>query len=455
MASIFIKGRCRIPFGGNCDSDCHMLDTISDACAGRRRYQIIFCSWLYQRWMGCGLLYRFFLLHCCSDVSVQADQGKTALDKSGRVLSIFSTNFYGAKDKTVFRQEKAGTCHTFFHGNFIWISGVDGGENLQNYAIVLGGLELEFMRKLALYLREHLDSRIEVEICSEPAYGTMPENRQAVWMGSEKFLQDIAARDPDSRRIVLGDEEREEDTWLFRFQSREKLCRDIWKKCRTFGFQPMRGVRCGRKNRIALTSDSSVGKLLAFSMVCAQIFGKKSSVLYVNLSEFCGMEELFEIQADQDFSDLLLKLRRGEEISLEEYTGQLGRVDFILPPQNPMILHEMRPEDMERFLEVLDRQNQYGQEVLVLGDAVYGSDRLFASCRRIFQLTEQGVLHGCVKNERTTFLRQCLGERYEDVVEQITLPVISAQEKGDALIEEWISGALGRIAEKCLEGEQI
>ena len=147
---------------------------------------------------------------------------------------------------------------------------------MQNYVIVLGGLELEFMRKLALYLREHLDSRIEVEICSESAYGTMPENRQAVWMGSEKFLQDIAARDPDSHRIVLGDEEREENTWLFRFQSREKLCRDIWKKCRTFGFQPMRGVRCGRKNRIALTSDSSVGKLLAFSMVCAQIFGKKS-----------------------------------------------------------------------------------------------------------------------------------------------------------------------------------
>lgn len=326
---------------------------------------------------------------------------------------------------------------------------------MQNYAIVLGGLELEFMRKLALYLREHLDSRIEVEICSESAYGTMPENRQAVWIGSEKFLQDIAARDPVSHRIILGDEERTEDNWLFRFQSREKLCRDIWKKCRIFGFQPMHGGRCGRKNRIALTSDSTVGKLLAFSMVCAQILGKKTSVLYVNLSEFCGMEELFEIQEDQDFSDLLLRLRRGEEIRLEEYTGQFGRVDFILPPKNPMILHEMKPEDMERFLEVLDRQNQYGQEVLVLGDAVYGSDRLFASCRRIFHLTEQGVLHGCVKNERTTFLRQCLGERYEDVVEQITLPVISAQEKGDALIEEWISGALGRIAEKCLEGEQI
>lgn len=321
---------------------------------------------------------------------------------------------------------------------------------MQKYAIVLGGLETGYMRKLALYFKGRLDMRVQVEISekSEP-WLDVCDSEEKIWVGSKEFIRAVQEHTQSQQVIILGEEDIETENQIFRYQSCEKIYRGILAKSQRMQRFPSAAESGKIQNRLVVTTDGSAGELLAFSMICAQVLGKNARVLYVNLSECCGMEELFCLERDRDLSDLFLEMRRGKEIHPEAFIRTLEYADYLMPVSNPMILHEINEEDMEHFLELLNQLNGYEWIVFALGNTLCGCEKICAVASRIFHLSGNGMLHACERNAWMTFLYQCLGNRQLEI-EQIAMMDMPVENCGRNLIDDWLEGVPGQIVERYL-----
>lgn len=322
---------------------------------------------------------------------------------------------------------------------------------MRHCSIVLGGLESGYMKKLALYLKERLALQVQVGILKdEEPQADKDDAISKIWVGSESFIRYLRDFTQCRNLIILTEDEEEDETHVFQYQSCEKLYRSIWMRCQRMLHFPDAGIVGKKQHWLVVTTDSSVGALLAFSMVCAQILGEKANVLYVNLSECCGMEELFSLEHDLDLSDLFLELRKEKDVHLEKYAGRMEQADYLMPMSNPTILHETDDEDMKRFLHMIHSSTRYEWIVFAVGNTLCGCEQIFVSAERIFHLSGNGIANSCVRNAWLRFIHQCQNEEGAEI-EQIPVAEAGGDSCGSHLIYEWMEGMPGKMARKYLE----
>ena len=179
-----------------------------------------------------------------------------------------------------------------------------------------------------------------------------------------------------ARCIVLAEEEGTEEMVICRYQSCEKVCQRILFFCRKRGGAALVS-QTNRQKWLVMTADCTVSQMLAFSVTLAYLLGQKGRTLYLNLSECSGMGELFLMDPGTDLSDMILELRQDEGVLLEAFTRRLEQVDCILPPDNPMVLHEIREQDVEKILRKVQETDLYEYVVLALGSSCCGCDLFF------------------------------------------------------------------------------
>ncbi len=315
---------------------------------------------------------------------------------------------------------------------------------MQNNSVILGGYEKSYMEKLALYLGSRMGEQVTVGMATHP-----DGDGDSVYIGSEKFISEAKTRTPESKCIILSEDEGE-DT-ICRYQSRERLYQQIMERYQRFYAMP-RAARNGRQRWMVLVGTENAAVLTAFSLTCAMILSEKAKALFLNLSAASGMERLFLLERGVDLSDLTEALRRDGEVSLEAYVRQMEGVDFVMPPSNPMILSELREADISGIAEAVARHSEYEYVVVALGHACCGCDRLFRMAERIFLLTKRGHLSDCGSGEWRDFISLCLGSS-EKTPERITIPEIEADGSGIHLLHDWREGAIGQLARIYLKGE--
>ena len=75
----------------------------------------------------------------------------------------------------------------------------------------------------------------------------------------------------------------------------------------------------------------------SFALALAQILGREKSVLYLNMEEYSGFEELFEKEYPYTLSDLLYFVRQeqaGITVKMNSMIQGMGSMDFIPPVQS-------------------------------------------------------------------------------------------------------------------------
>ncbi len=325
---------------------------------------------------------------------------------------------------------------------------------MRNHSVIIGGFEPVYMQKLALYLGSRMGEDTRVAIAGSAPEAAAAEaavtDADTVWIGSEAFLASVRAQRTDARCVLLAEEE--EEHAVYRYQSCEKLYQQIMLRYRQIPGVPVDIPRTSKQHWIVLTTDGAAASLLAFSVTCAQILGGRGRVLYLNLSECSGMAELFLLEPGTDLSDLAAALRREEPAALEACVRQIEQMDYIMPPANPMILHELRESDIERLIGAVRQREEYGHIVVALGNSCCGCDRFFRIAERIFHLTSKEALCACSQREWMEFITICRGPGGAPV-ERIRLPQIAAEGSGFALLHAWRDGPPGQLARIYLDGE--
>ena len=332
---------------------------------------------------------------------------------------------------------------------------------MQNPVVVIGGLEKSYMQKLALYLNTRIGKDGYVELLEGSARQTdmvhqnVNHQREKHWelaVGSESFVEALQEAGQAEQILILTDTEEEDETHISQYQSRAVLFQKIIARYHSIASIGMQMTTVKQQHWIVCTGGNR-GILMAVSVLCAWILARRQRVLYVEFSENSGLISVFQLEyGTADLSDLFLQLRKESGTSFELFTRQLEGIDYIQPPENAMILYEIREEDLQAFLKPLSMEGRYDAVVFSMGSMICGCQLIFSQAERILQISGIDLCSRCAAGEEDVFLKKCCSE---EKITKLEVSELSGELPGVHLLHEWSESETGRRIRQILDRQEF
>lgn len=336
---------------------------------------------------------------------------------------------------------------------------------MRNYHITFCGLEADYMKKLALYMKQRLQGRADVGIwegelfseCLKEAKKNEGQCLHHVWIGSAECIRWLE-QNTDYRHLIIMRQEQEcelERDSIFQYQPCSGIYAEFWQCCKEFGIcESSEGVP-EHQGWIYVTGKGISGSCMPFAVMLARGMNKNGKVLLVTLSECSGIRELLLLEEGHDFADLVLGLRSDPEMGIEHYVGQIEGLDFILPSLNPMHLYEVTDTDMDIFLRSIRKKCEYKYVVFLAENCLQGTDRILRGCSHVFLLKNEDAFGTVCANGFRTFYKMCMDGMHQDRLSEIASQRVYAGtppniQCGRHLVWEWEKAMNGQVIDECI-----
>ena len=144
-----------------------------------------------------------------------------------------------------------------------------------------------------------------------------------------------------------------------------------------------------KKTTVIYGIYSPVGRCLktSFALTLGQILAKEKAVLYLNLEEYAGFEELMGKGFSQNLSDLLYFVRQENGNLIYKMNGMIQTVnnlDYIPPVRTPEDIRGTEWEDWENLIKEIVSHSSYEVVILDIGGAIDGIFQMLDMCNRIY-----------------------------------------------------------------------
>ena len=144
-----------------------------------------------------------------------------------------------------------------------------------------------------------------------------------------------------------------------------------------------------KKTTEVLGVYSPLGRCLktSFALTLGQILARDRAVLYLNLEEYAGFEELMGHGFSHNLSDLLYYVRQDNQNLAVKMNGMIQTINnlgFIPPVQAPADIIGTSWEDWEKLLQELVMHSSYEVIILDIGNGVEEVFQLLDQCKRIY-----------------------------------------------------------------------
>lgn len=134
------------------------------------------------------------------------------------------------------------------------------------------------------------------------------------------------------------------------------------------------------------------------ALTISQILGKEKNVLYLNLEEYSGFEELLHRKFAYTLSDLLYYVRQdvsGLNVKLDSMIQSMGSVDFIPPVQSPDDIRGTSWQDWERLLQEIVLRSSYETIVLDIGNGIEEVFQMLDMCNVVYVPARSDQISRC------------------------------------------------------------
>jgi hypothetical protein len=136
----------------------------------------------------------------------------------------------------------------------------------------------------------------------------------------------------------------------------------------------------------------------SFALTLGQILAKERAVLYLNLEEYSGFEELMGKSFNHNLSDLLYFVRQENQNLIHKINGMVQTVnnlDYIPPVQTPADIRGTPWHDWERLIQEIVMHSSYEVLILDIGNEVDETFQLLDMCKRIYMPVLSDIVSGC------------------------------------------------------------
>lgn len=227
--------------------------------------------------------------------------------------------------------------------------------------------------------REHLESYIK---SNEP--DVLLTGEECYYEGIRKMYQ--------GRIIMLLDEPEDSDSveklygqnvvGVYRYQSSEILYKEVAK-----GGGLVRKKGSDSVNTITVYSPVYAEPKVTFVLTLAKVLGEKYKVLYLNLEEFSGLDELLPDVERGTLSDAIYYYRQGKAAALDKIKQIINTVsgfDYITPVKCAEDISSIEPEEMLDFIDCIGKEMAYDVVILDVSESVREKWKILESSTRLY-----------------------------------------------------------------------
>ncbi|MBU5482440.1 hypothetical protein KQI91_14750 [Blautia sp. MSJ-19] len=124
-----------------------------------------------------------------------------------------------------------------------------------------------------------------------------------------------------------------------------------------------------------------------FALTLAQILAREKTVLYLNLEEYSGFEELLQKKFPHTLSDLLYFVKQGRTgliVKMNSMLQSMGQVDFLPPVQSPEDIRGTSWQDWEYLFQELVLHSAYEAVVIDIGNGIEEVFQMLDLCTTVY-----------------------------------------------------------------------
>lgn len=241
---------------------------------------------------------------------------------------------------------------------------------------------------------------------------------------------------------------------IYKYQKTENILREVMCYYAEAGssirsrFQLTEGMEM-----IAVYSPIKRSLKTSFAMTLGQILAENRRVLYINLEDYSGFNQIMKISYMTDMSDLLYYISQGKPNfmwKLASMVQSIGALDYIPPAISPLDITKITKE---QWLSFFGELKKCGYDIIILdiGDCVNGIYDILRLCKIVYTpVRDDGISYA--KLEQYEALLRIM--EYEDVLEKtvkLSFSYFKGLERG---LDRLVYSELGTYVRKLLEQTQ-
>ena len=203
---------------------------------------------------------------------------------------------------------------------------------------------------------------------------------------------------------------------------------------------------------------SPLGRCLktSFALTLGQILSKERAVLYLNMEEYSGFEELMGKGFAHNLSDLLYYVRQDNQNLLYKMNSMIqtiNNLDYIPPVQMPADIRTTAWQDWERLFQMLILDSSYEVIVLDIGCGIDENFQLLDMCKKIYMPVLSDAVSQCKIAQFENLVRIWDYPQILEKTEKINPPFHMATCLSPAYVEQLMWSELGDYVRNLLRKE--
>ncbi len=217
------------------------------------------------------------------------------------------------------------------------------------------------------------------------------KNRTEILLISSEFTEEERSCIAAERKFLLTETRDEpglpEEMVLFRYQSSDSMIKEMCNPGISRKKKPRIRNEPSIKGIVGIYSPvHRVGKT-KFALHLGEQLAEKKPVLYLNMEGYSGEDLYFSDNPGQDLGTLLYYVKQNLDnpgLKISTMTGQIGKMDYIMPMENEYDLRQVKKEEWMELLDILQEECIYEIIILDLGDCLDGLYDILRRCSRVY-----------------------------------------------------------------------
>lgn len=277
------------------------------------------------------------------------------------------------------------------------------------------------------------------------------ENRIEILLISDRTVKEEVGGLDIGRVIILSEgvhhPSLDQYPSVYKYQSSDTVIREVM-NCYGAEQFPALQLQAVKKETELIGVYSPVGRAAktSFAITLGQILARKKVVLYLNLEEYSGFEQLLECRYERTLGDLIYYIRQGNSnliLKMNSMIRTMNNLDYLPPVLSPMDIQNTSFDEWMTLLNQLIQNSPYETVILDFGDGVGDLYALLNECRKIYIPVRNDIMSQSKIQQFEHLLQMWDYSSLQEKIQKIKLPYHHTQKQGIAYLDELVWSELG------------
>lgn len=194
-----------------------------------------------------------------------------------------------------------------------------------------------------------------------------------------------------------------------------------------------------------------------FALALGEVLAETKSVLYLNLEEYSGFEELFQTRYQKNISDLIYFSRQKEGSLIYKFNSVIQtfhELQYIPPAISPADIRDVSGEEWIAFINELITCCEYDVLILDLSDQVDDLFQVMKLCDRIYMPIQEDMVSQAKLAQYEKLIHMLDMEELSEKTKKIKPPLQMLQKQNGMLTQQLAWGEMGNFVRKIIWEEE-